>query len=303
MAVMVNYLLSFITGAVISLMVVANTQFGVATSTEVSTIINQAVGIIVLTLLMVILRKNRKLCPERKKSHWYMYFGGIFGLFILTFNYYTVTAVGATLAMALAVFGQSLVGLIFDLTGLFGMEKKRITGEKWCSLAVSFAGILVMSILSGGAFRPLYLLMGLAAGALTMTQMVYNSTFAKAKGPLFSARQNVISGLIGMVIFSFITKPSETMNALRAVPSVPFFLIVGGGVLACWVVVCTNIVIPKIPAVYSALLLSAGQLIASLILDTVIYSTFTPALLIGSIIMMAGMFLSFLADRKEAKRQ
>lgn len=160
-----------------------------------------------------------------------------------------------------------------------------------------------MSILSGGAFRPLYLLMGLAAGALTMTQMVYNSTFAKAKGPLFSARQNVISGLIGMVIFSFITKPSETMDAFRAVPSVPFFLIVGGGVLACWVVVCTNIVIPKIPAVYSALLLSAGQLIASLILDTVIYSTFTPALLIGSIIMMAGMFLSFLADRKEAKRQ
>ena len=132
---MFNYLLSFITGAVISLMVVANTQFGVATSTEVSTIINQAVGIIVLTLLMVILRKNRKLCPERKKSHWYMYFGGIFGLFILTFNYYTVTAVGATLAMALAVFGQSLVGLIFDLTGLFDMEKKRITGEKWCSLA------------------------------------------------------------------------------------------------------------------------------------------------------------------------
>ena len=52
-----------------------------------------------------------------------------------SFNYYTVTAVGATLAMALAVFGQSLVGLIFDLTGLFDMEKKRITGEKWCSLA------------------------------------------------------------------------------------------------------------------------------------------------------------------------
>lgn len=303
MAPMINYLLSFITGAVIALMVVSNTELGVITTTEVSTIVNQAVGIIVLWILMLLLRKNRTLCPARKKSHWYMYFGGIFGLFILTFNYYTVTAVGATLAMALAVFGQSLVGLIFDLTGLFGMEKKHISGQKWLSLGVSFLGILVMSLLSGGAFLPLYLLMGLAAGALTMTQMVYNSTFAKAKGPLFSARQNVISGLIGMVIYSFLTKPQETASAFTRLPSAPFFLIVGGGVLGCWVVVSTNIVIPKIPAVYSALLLSAGQLLASLIIDILLYRTFTSALLVGTVIMLAGMFLSFMADRKEAGRR
>ncbi|MGN0905605.1 MAG: DMT family transporter [Bullifex sp.] len=298
---MINYLMSFMTGAVIAVMVVSNTQLGVDTSTEVSTIVNQGVGLIVLQILMIILRKNGTLCPERKKSHWYMYFGGIFGLFILTFNYYTVTAVGATLAMALAVFGQSLVGLIFDLTGLFAVERKRISVHKWLSLAVSFAGILVMSLLSGGTFLPLYLLMGLAAGALTMTQMVYNSTFSKAKGPLFSARQNAFSGLIGMVLYSFIAKPAGTAEAFLKVPSVPFFLIAGGGVLGCWVVVSTNIVIPRIPAVYSAILLSAGQLLASLIIDIVLYRTFTPALLIGTAIMLLGIFLSFLSDRREAK--
>ena len=297
---MINYLLSFITGAVISVMVIFNTELGAVTTTEISTMVNQIVGIVSLTILMVLLRKNNKLCPKREKSHWYMYFGGIFGLFILTFNFYTVLEIGATLAMALAVFGQSATGLFFDLTGLFGMEKKNITKQKWLSLAVSFMGILVMSLLSGGAFKPLYLLMGLAAGALTMTQMIYNSTFAKAKGPLFSARQNVISGLIGIVIFAFITKPQESINALSILPSVPFYLIVGGGLLGVWVVVSTNIVIPKIPAVYSALLLSAGQLLASLILDYFIYSTFSFALLIGTAIMLIGMVLSFLSDKKAA---
>ena len=298
---MINYLLSFITGAVISVMVIFNTELGAVTTTEISTMVNQIVGIVSLTILMVLLRKNNKLCPKREKSHWYMYFGGIFGLFILTFNFYTVLEIGATLAMALAVFGQSATGLFFDLTGLFGMEKKNITKQKWLSLAVSFMGILVMSLLSGGAFKPLYLLMGLAAGALTMTQMIYNSTFAKAKGPLFSARQNVISGLIGIVIFAFITKPQESINALSILPSVPFYLIVGGGLLGVWVVVSTNIVIPKIPAVYSALLLSAGQLLASLVLDYFIYSTFSFALLLGTAIMLVGMVLSFLSDRKAAR--
>lgn len=298
---MINYLLSFITGAVISVMVIFNTELGAVTSTEISTMVNQIVGIIALTILMVLLRKNNDLCPKREKSHWYMYFGGIFGLFILTFNFYTVLEIGATLAMALAVFGQSATGLFFDLTGLFGMGKKTITKQKWVSLAVSFLGILVMSLLSGGAFKPLYLLMGLAAGALTMTQMIYNSTFAKAKGPLFSARQNVISGLIGIVIFAFITKPQESINAITILPSVPFYLIVGGGLLGVWVVVSTNIVIPKIPAVYSALLLSAGQLLASLVLDYFIYSTFSFALLLGTAIMLAGMVLSFLSDRKATR--
>lgn len=298
---MINYLLSFITGAVISVMVIFNTELGAVTSTEISTMVNQIVGIIALTILMVLLRKNNDLCPKREKSHWYMYFGGIFGLFILTFNFYTVLEIGATLAMALAVFGQSATGLFFDLTGLFGMGKKTITKQKWVSLAVSFLGILVMSLLSGGAFKPLYLLMGLAAGALTMTQMIYNSTFAKAKGPLFSARQNVISGLIGIVIFAFITKPQESINAITILPSVPFYLIVGGGLLGVWVVVSTNIVIPKIPAVYSALLLSAGQLLASLVLDYFIYSTFSFALLLGTAIMLAGIVLSFLSDRKATR--
>ena len=295
---MLNYILSFLTGAIISVMVIFNTQFGVATSTEVSTMINQLVGIIFITILMILLRRNKQLCPQKTKSHWYMYFGGIFGLFILTINYYTVLEIGATLAMALAVFGQSAIGLFFDVTGLFGIEKKSITKQKWFSLAVSFLGILVMSLLSGGSFKILYLFLAFLAGALTMTQMVYNSNFAKAKGPLFSARQNVISGLFGIVIFSFLTKPQVTTEALIKVPTVPFFLIVGGGLLGVWVVVSTNIIIPKIPAVYSALLLSAGQLIASLFLDYFIYNTFSFALLIGSSIMLLGMFLSFLSDKK-----
>ena len=270
MAKYLNYIITFITGAVISLMVICNTELGKATTNEVSLIINQITGIVLLTIILSVGRKNVKINPKREKAPWYMYFGGLFGIVIMIFNFYTVLNIGATLAMATAVFGQSAIGLVMDLTGFMGVQKRKISKLKWLSLAISFIGILVMSIFSDGSFKLLYILMGTAAGVITMIQMVYNSSFAKKKGALFSARQNVISGLGGVLIYAAILYPSATLEGFTHLPSVPFYLIIGGGTLACFVVSSTNIIIPKIPAVYSALLLSSGQILASLLLDNLL---------------------------------
>ena len=72
-----------------------------------------------------------------------------------------------------------------------------------------------------------------------------------------------------------------------------------GGLLACAVVVNTNIVIPKIPAVYSALLLSSGQILTALLIDYVLYDTFEAVLLYGSLVMIAGILLSL--ERKVSR--
>ena len=52
------YIISFITGAVISIMVTFNTEAGRITSSEVSLIVNQIVGIITLEAIMLLARKN-----------------------------------------------------------------------------------------------------------------------------------------------------------------------------------------------------------------------------------------------------
>ncbi len=294
------YLLSFLAGAVISIMVICNTEFGLATTSETSLIINQIVGIILLTIVLFAGRNNPKICPKRKKTKWYMWYGGLFGVGVITFNYYSVSTLGATLAMASAVFGQNATALFMDLTGFMGMTKQKISPVKWIALGVSFLGILIMCIFSGGDFSVIYLLMGIAAGFLTMTQMSYNSTFANAKGAVFSARQNVISGLFGSVVYAAIFFPSATVEGFKAIPSVPFYLIIAGGTLACFVVISSNIVVTRIPAVYSSLLMTSGQILTSLVLDGVLYSRFDLSLLTGVACMMAGMFINFYAEKKEA---
>ena len=292
------YLVSFLTGAVISVMVVANTELGRITTNEVSLIVNQAIGVVLTTFILLAGRKSEIINPARKKSRWYMYFGGLFGICVMVCNFYSVLNVGSALAMAAAVFGQSITGLVTDLFGLFSMPKRKQSTLKWISLALSFTGIFIMSLSQSGSFKLVYILMGVLAGIMTMLQMTYNSSFAKAKGAVFSARQNAISGLAGTIIYAALLMPEETLHGFTLLPSASFLSIITGGTLAIVVVVSTNLVIPRIPAVYSALLLSCGQILTSIVIDTFLYDLFSPSLLIGSLVMLAGIGLNFSADRK-----
>ena len=292
------YLISFLTGAVISVMVVANTELGRITTNEVSLIVNQAIGVVLTTFILLAGRKNVLINPARQKSRWYMYFGGLFGICVMVCNFYSVLNVGSALAMAAAVFGQSITGLVTDLFGLFSMPKRKQSTLKWISLALSFTGIFIMSLSQSGSFKLVYILMGVLAGIMTMLQMTYNSSFAKAKGAVFSARQNALSGLAGTIIYAALLMPEETLHGFTLLPSASFLSIIAGGTLAIVVVVSTNLVIPRIPAVYSALLLSCGQILTSIVIDTFLYDLFSPALLTGSLVMLAGIGLNFSADRK-----
>ena len=214
---------------------------------------------------------------------------------ILTINYFAVSIAGATIAMAAAVLGQCVMGFIFDVTGFMGMEKRKTTRKKLLSLLISFAGIMIMLLFSGDENLLdilFYALLSVIAGATTMTQMVYNSGFAKLKGPLFSARQNVISGFCGILLFIVIFNLKGEMEAVKGLQELTLVEIVAGGLLGQIVVVGSNIVIPKIPGAVSSILMSAGQIITAVVLDYFMYSVFEPSLIIGALLMILGIMLS-----------
>ena len=94
---------AFLTGIVISVMVVANTRLGELTTNEVSMIVNQTIGVILTTLILLAGRRVESVNPPRRPSRWYMYFGGLFGVLIMIANFYSVLKVGAALAMSAAV--------------------------------------------------------------------------------------------------------------------------------------------------------------------------------------------------------
>ena len=280
---------AFITGIVISVMVVFNTKLGEATTNSVSILVNQIVGIVFLTAVMLAFRKNAAVNPERRKAPWYLWFGGLFGLLVISCNYFSVTGAGTTIAMAGAVFGQCLAGLVFDLTGWMGMEKRGADRRRIISIMMSALGIFVMIAFAGERIAPSYAALAAAAGVITMVQMVYNSRLASYKGAFFAARQNVISGLAGITLFAFAARPEATAEALSVLPSLPFLTIAGGGVLACFVVVMSNTIIPRIPGAVSSVLMSAGQVLAAALLDRIIYDRFYPSLVAGSVIMLLGL--------------
>lgn len=290
-----NYLLALIIGCAVSVMVVYNTLLGQQTSMALSFIINHLIGIIVITLILLILRLTNKRAKSRK-APWYLYFGGAFGFLILNANYITIINIGTSMSMATAVFGQSIASLMFDLTGFMGMQKYKFEKKKGYLLFTAFVGIIIMGS-DGDIFTFGYLLIGVATGFITIIQMVYNSHLAQYKGNLFSARNNVLSGLIiALIIYSFNYKP--IVSSVSNLSGLPFLIIFGGGLLAIGVVVGSNFLIPRIPTLYAGLLISASQIIASVVLDYYFFDYFSYSLLIGSLIVLFGTAASIVTDKR-----
>ncbi len=293
--------LSALSGMMISTMVVANTLLGQATTMGVSLIVNHVIGLMLLTAILVLGRTRPAIRGPGKPAPWYLYFNGLFGVAILNINYVTIIATGASLAMAAAVFGQAASSVLFDLTGWMGMKKRRLNATKAVSLAVCAVGIVIMAQAGeGGSFKVGYILLSALAGALTMTQMVLNSTFATYKGPIRAALQNFIGGLAAGLLIFLLLQRAATIEALGRLPSLSPLLLVSGGLLAVFVVVATNYVVVKIPAVYSALLLSAFQVLMSLFIDTYFFDAFALPLLLGALLMLVGMGGNLYSDTRPA---
>ncbi len=298
MNIAIYLFLDMITGMVISIMVVSNTLFGQATTMGVSLIVNHLIGLLILSFILFFGRKKASINGPGRKVPWFLMFNGLFGLAILNLNYITVVHTGASLAMASTVFGQSFCSLVFDLTGWMGMQKRRLNRSKVISLSVSAIGIVIMASGGDATFAFFYVVLGVLAGALTMTQMVLNSTLALYEGPIRASHRNFTGGLVFGLLFYFLFQREATMTGIQTIPTVHPLLITGGGILAVFVVVSTSYVIVKIPAVYSALLLSSAQILMSLFIDLLFFDSFSLPLLIGAILMLLGMAGNLAADRK-----
>lgn len=296
------FILALCTGALLSISIFYNAELGLATTNEVSMITNQLVGVIFLSAIMFAGKKSSFINPTAKKpAKWYMYFAGLFGLIIMTANYYGLTNLGVTLSTAGVILGQGLTGLITDLTGFLGMKKRKIEKGKVISLCVSSIGIIIMTAFSQQNILTniLYILLCIFCGSLSMIQMIYNASLANSRGIFFSARQNVLSGVLACTLFAFIVFPKGTISGFQVLPSIPLHIILLGGLTGGVYVLATNIVVPQIPAVISALLLASGQIIMSVILDKVFKGIFSLPLLIGTIFIMLGVFINYFADKNK----
>ena len=140
---MIGILIALISGALMSVQGVFNTQVTKASS------IWAASAFVQLTALFVCL--GAWLCADRSSfmnvlqvQPKYMLLGGAIGAFITYTVIKSMDQLGPARAVLLIVTSQLLVAYIIELLGWFGVEKQPFEWRKAVGMAVALAGIIIV---------------------------------------------------------------------------------------------------------------------------------------------------------------
>jgi bacterial/archaeal transporter family-2 protein len=136
----------------------------------------------------------------------------------------------------------------------------------------------------------LFVPLSLLAGGLLAVQAGANTQLSKATGSAFAA--TTIQVLIAGTLLFLIAAASGTVLAFRNLPGVPWWHVTGGIATAIYVA-STILLFPRLGAVVTVGLFIAGQMLASLALDSlgtlgVPHRPPAPATLIGTVAVLAG---------------
>ena len=131
------------------------------------------------------------------------------------------------------------------------------------------------------------IILAMLGGILTTLSMIVNSSLGKKIGVIQSTCINYIVGLICSTLV-LIVLGSRINVTIETFSKMPFYMFLGGAI-GVSVVYFSNIIIPKIPVVYSTLLLFVGQVVTGIVIDFFVMSEISFSKLVGAIIIIIGI--------------
>ena len=138
-------------------------------------------------------------------------------------------------------------------------------------------------------------LFAILAGAMVVLSMVMNSQLAHGVGIFQGVFINFAAGLLTSLPVYFLCSFFE-LEALGDMSyAAPWYAFLGAFYAIAIVAAC-NVVIPKIPVVYSAVLIFLGQIVTGLVLDALTAGFFDPYKAVGALLITAGLFLNTKID-------
>ncbi|MEN2259748.1 DMT family transporter (plasmid) [Paraclostridium benzoelyticum] len=138
-----NYLISILTGVVLSIMVVLNGNIGNATGNYISSVIIHFVGLIGIIILLVVTKSKIK---NLKGIPFYMFSGGLIGILTVLFTNISFTNLGVSLTVSLALLGQLVTSIVIDHFGYFDLEINKFEKKKIIGLGIIILGIFIMTL-------------------------------------------------------------------------------------------------------------------------------------------------------------
>ena len=248
-------------------------------------------GLLGVTLVLLFVREKR----TDQKVPFYLNFGGAIGIFLVIMNIQCFRTLGASLTLSLGIIGQTLGSIVADSTGFLGFKKYPFNPRKLVGLSLLLVGIVIMTDSWRGDIFNIFL--AVTAGSLVILSMMVNSQLSLRIGIFHGVRRNYLVGFIcSMILLAFVNFSfSETFQAVRTVNPVFIF---GGGICGVLIVAGSNKILPKIPVIYTTLLIFCGQAVAGLIIDYIITGDFPLNKVLGVLVIASGLFVNMLLEKK-----
>lgn len=143
----------------------------------------------------------------------------------------------------------------------------------------------------------LYIILAAVCGCLVIVSMIINSHLAKKIGVFKGTLVNYIVGLCTTILLIIIVSNFIKLS-FSGFTEIPLWALLGG-LVGVMVVASSNIIIPKIPTIYTTLLIFIGQLFTGILIDYFIDGFVSKGKIIGGFFILLGLMYNSNVDKSE----
>ena len=287
--------LALLVGVVIAALLVFNGELTDFYGVYLAAVLIHLAGLLPAFVTMKL--KKQHVLGHKGLPLW-MYLGGAVGVFTTVFNNAAFGHMSMTAIVALSLLANTLTSLLIDTLGLFGMPKRRLRLSTLAGLVFALAGILWMLIGAEGDLL-LAMLLSFGAGITTVLARMINGRLAEHIGESAGSLVNLLVGTPCTILCLLLLGGGLSLGSFTWAPWWTFI----GGVLGAFVVLFTNSIVLKVPALQFTLLSFVGQIFGGLLFDLLLQRGYSTQSLVGGLLIAAGVCLNLLLEqgKKEAK--
>ena len=128
-------------GILIAIMVTFNGVLASYTDQYNSILIIHIVGLIAVIVILILRKEKIKLT---KSIPIYLFSGGLIGVVMVFLNNLCFNSLGASLTLALGIFGQLVLACFIDHYGLFGLNTYKFEKKKIIGFFIILCGLITM---------------------------------------------------------------------------------------------------------------------------------------------------------------
>lgn len=139
---MIGILTALLSGALMSVQGVFNTQVTKATSLWVSTSFVQLTALLVCLAVWAVTDRQSFLTLAQVPNKWTL-LGGVIGAFITVTVIQSMNSLGPARAVMLIVISQLIIAYVIELFGWFGVEQQPLEMRKVIGMLIAIVGVVL----------------------------------------------------------------------------------------------------------------------------------------------------------------